>query len=412
MQTKTKQIIKDIVKVPIFLPFILILRIVSKFRQIRFKCLTVTRIGHQASEFFLYCIEKEWDILPKSAPIDLFYHYDKPANSYLMSLIKRKIPHLRFVWFIRTLHYCNRFIKGFENNEMSWAYNNLADRNMLSAHSSPLFTLKAFEVKKGEQLLKDHFNCDPHEPIICFFNRDGAYLKSDSGFKDTDYSYHDYRDSAIKNYQHGLLQSSFADKYIFFRLGKVVEESLIEPPKNMIDYANSPYKCDFLDIYIMARSKFIVCALTGLNEIGTILQKKMAIVNVCPLLSPSPNANSISFGPSMVGNLVIFKKYYSTKQRRYLNLTEILALKAQFFYLTEEYKANGIQLIENTAEEIRQLADEMEMRMNHEWEETPEDKDYQNKFWNLVGVSTKSLYRDCFPKIGSIFLKSNPWLLQ
>ncbi len=68
-----------------------------------------------------------------------------------------------------------------------------------------------------------------------------------------------------------------------------------------------------------------------------------------------------------------------------------------------------IELIQNTPEEIRDVALEMQQRLDHTWEASPEDEDLQERFWELFGpycVKSADL------RIGAKFLRQNQHLLN
>ena len=50
-----------------------------------------------------------------------------------------------------------------------------------------------------------------------------------------------------------------------------------------------------------------------------------------------------------------------------------------------------IELEENSPKEIRDLAIEMDERLNNNWNETNEDKLLQKKFWSLFNENMKKL---------------------
>ena len=50
--------------------------------------------------------------------------------------------------------------------------------------------------------------------------------------------------------------------------------------------------------------------------------------------------------------LMIFKKYWLIKEKRFLNISEVLKSGYGRFYKSEEFKKAGIELVNNTKEEI------------------------------------------------------------
>ena len=48
-------------------------------------------------------------------------------------------------------------------------------------------------------------------------------------------------------------------------MGKVVKDKLESPNPMIIDYANSPYRSDIMDIYLLSKSFFTATTGTGID---------------------------------------------------------------------------------------------------------------------------------------------------
>ena len=77
---------------------------------------------------------------------------------------------------------------------------------------------------------------------------------------------------------------------------------------------------------------------------------------------------------------------------------------------TEEFNKRGINLIENTPEEIRDVVTEMEARLKGTWQETAEDEELQKRFWALF--TPNELNRIFRSRVGTKFLNENMYLLD
>ena len=69
----------------------------------------------------------------------------------------------------------------------------------------------------------------------------------------------------------------------------------------------------------------------------------------------------------------------------------------------------GLEVIENTPDEIRAVSIEMDERLNGTWETTEEDEELQQKFWTLFGPN-KLKSPDL--RIGAEFLHRHRELLK
>ena len=109
-------------------------------------------------------------------------------------------------------------------------------------------------------------------------------------------------------------------------------------------------------------------------------------------------------------SLVIFKKFFSNKKKRYLKFKEILDLDHKV--LTSNFKIIqkkfDIVLEENSPDEIKDVVEEQLKRINNEWVETNEDKILQKKFWNIY---EKKFIKSPTFRVGANFLKKNIHLI-
>ena len=73
------------------------------------------------------------------------------------------------------------------------------------------------------------------------------------------------------------------------------------------------------------------------------------------------------------------------------NVSEIFSQNFSLCFNGEEFEQNKIKLQENSPSEIRDLAIEMDERLNENWNETNEDKLLQKKFWSLFNENMQKL---------------------
>jgi len=120
----------------------------------------------------------------------------------------------------------------------------------------------------------------------------------------------------------------------------------------------------------------------------------------------------IPFGFASLGERDIFlpKKLWSSEKKRFLTFHEILACGADKSLHTHEYKQAGIEVIENTDEEILALAKEMNERLDGTWVNREEDEELQRRFRALFPPGYRCYG---FPsRIGAEFLRQNRELLD
>jgi len=108
-------------------------------------------------------------------------------------------------------------------------------------------------------------------------------------------------------------------------------------------------------------------------------------------------------------SLVLFKKHWLKEEKRFMTFREIIESGAGKFYYSELFEQQGIELIENTPEEIRDVVIEMDERLKGTWETTDEDEELQRQFWSLFKPNEENSVFRC--RTGTAFLRENRELL-
>jgi len=251
------------------------------------------------------------------------------------------------------------------------------------------------EVRGSAELLK--MGIPKEGEFICFHNRDEVYL--DTVLDGADWSYHDFRDSKIADYLPAA--RALADQgYYLLRMGSHVKEQLNAAHPRVIDYATR-FRSDFMDIYINAKCRFFIASNAGIFAIATVFRRPVAFVNFIPLeyvRASNPH------------DLFIPKKLWLKDERRFLRFREIIESGIGRLFDTEKYAKLGIEVIDNTPQEICALTSEMDERLKGSWKALAEDDALQQCFWSIFKNS--ELNRVFLLRIGAEFLRQNRSLLD
>jgi putative glycosyltransferase (TIGR04372 family) len=122
------------------------------------------------------------------------------------------------------------------------------------------------------------------------------------------------------------------------------------------------------------------------------------------------NATQLQLQGWLENRLIIFKKFFLKNENRFMTFKEIFDCGAHNYFYTHKFEEKGIQLVENTPEEILDVSLEMVKRLEGTWEESSEDKDLQKAFRSLIPKSDFPIkFRS---NIGSKFLRDNQDLLN
>src|SRR5262249_46214557 len=156
--------------------------------------------------------------------------------------------------------------------------------------------------------------------------------------------------------------------YIAIRLGTETAESLDRHLPHIVDLTRM-CRVPILDLYIAQRSRFFLGTSTGIAHLGHLFRKPLAIVNCAPFLVMKDL--NVRDGHE----LYIPKQYVWKEQQRLMTVTEIVKTGAGGFFRTEQFEAIGIELLENTPDEIESLAVEMHERLVGTWRADPTDEE-------------------------------------
>ena len=247
------------------------------------------------------------------------------------------------------------------------------------------------------------FGLSEKDKFVCLAVRDPAYLKTYHSYQDWDY--HNYRDSNIDNYI--LAAEELASRgYYVFRMGKVVSSPIKSNNSKIIDYASSNLRNDFMDIYLGAKCTFCISASSGFDGVTTTFRRPLVQI-VVPLLDAKTEHKEV---------LILTKHHFSKKKKRNLTFSEIVLSEIANCTATKQFEELGVELIENSPKEIRDIVIEAVERMEGKWKNTEIDDSLQNKFWKIFYssnyINSKRFAHGKFKaRFGANFLKANPdWL--
>ncbi len=377
----------------LFLPLALIIRVIRPIVHIRFGKLITNRIGHFAFEPEMYLCEKDMKI-QKQGTLDLFYRNGSVSNTFLLKMWRREITILPWLiqpldWASRILPYSSNHIVPLHSHKHEDAFG-LLDK--LPAHLK--FTNE--EESNGQEQLR-LLGVPAGAKFICFHARDAAYLNQ---IFHTSSDYHNFRDSNVQNYL--LAAKTMTEKgYFLIRIGAIVMEPLEVSDPMIIDY---PYRdrSEFMDIFLLANCRFFIAANSGPCAIPTIFRVPNAFINVAPFLG--------AHGISRTEDLFIPKKYWNVSDQRHMSLNEIFKSGSANFLRGEQYSDIGIALIENTPEEICDLVEEMELRLNGLFKANEEDDGLHQRYEKILAKNGCEIRK--LPRIGTAFLRQNRYLLD
>jgi putative glycosyltransferase (TIGR04372 family) len=379
----------------------LFVKTISLLTALRIGFLHSDRIGHLSVNTELFLRQQTLKKNSKSRPYIFFLLNDYIANNQLLNMIKRRL----FVIENKFLTKFMRIIYIFFPKSTLWVELPIdSDKPYEFSRISPQLAFTPEEEKKGLDLLKK-IGIPRGAEFICFHARDKAYLDTLHTFRSRqEWSYHDFRDCDINNYLPAV--KYLAEQKIYaLRMGAVVEKDIPADNPYIIDYAKN-FRTDFGDIYLPAKCKFFLGNTSGIRLISHIFNTPAIIANCAPLNDMSP-LNDIVFSHR---DILLPKKYWSHGLKRFLTWREVIKQGMDSWFNTKYYLDAGIEVIENSVDEILALTKEMHSRLDGTWVPADEDKELQQRFRDLFPPGHYSY--NFHVRIGAEFLRQNKELLS
>lgn len=227
--------------------------------------------------------------------------------------------------------------------------------------------------------------------FVCVHSREGGYSPGDEHL-------HAHRNSDIASYALAMDEIVARGGYCI-RMGDPTMTNLA-PRKGIIDYANSALKSDYLDLFLCANTRFFIGNTSGLFIVSTIFNQPSVLVNMIPY------GNSYGVGPQ---DISIPKKLCDT-EGKLLHFPDIFRSAAASFRHAGLYREYGIGIVDNTAEEIRDVTVEMLDRLEGKFTTSAEDEARQEMFRGFL--QPHHYCYETVSRIGRDFLRQHAALLE
>jgi putative glycosyltransferase (TIGR04372 family) len=215
----------------------------------------------------------------------------------------------------------------------------LVEEEWEAAKRPPLLTLRDEDATRGRARLRQL-----GVPADAWFV--GLHVR-EPGFHVEGHDNHFFRNSNIANYQLAIRSVTARGGWVI-RMGSPTSPKL-EPMAQVIDYAHSNLRSDWMDVFLCASMRFMIGTNSGLSHVPLTFGV------------PAVQVNWSFYGqfPWFRDDLFICKLMWSEAEKRYLSLQEIYDTGLAFALSTHVYDKYGIRLLDNTAEDIDAVVVEM-----------------------------------------------------
>jgi len=247
--------------------------------RVRLCIVAFHRFGHLALEPEIFLGEQELRVksgMTKRFPVQIHWWSFGPqrlqANKFLVSKWCEAVCALPS-WWIDALHTVGRVVPFLQLEEPRMSIRgNLNALDQTKAH----LQITDAEKRRANSELRS-LGVDPDKPYVCLVVRDGGHYAS-LGEKESDgYSFLNFEIASFEQAALWLVEHG----YQVVRMGAGTETPLSTSHSQIVDYANSQHRSEFLDIYIAATCSFAVSTQTGPDAVCLAFRRPVCYIDVC-----------------------------------------------------------------------------------------------------------------------------------
>ena len=259
----------------------------------------------------------------------------------------------------------------------------------------PLLTLSDGDHERGRKCLKS-LGVPEDTWFVCLHVRE-------SGWNNEGCHAADYRNADIDTYLPAIRSVTDAGGWVI-RMGDRSMKPL-PPMPQVVDYAFSDAKSDWMDVFLCAQCRFCIATSSGLFTLSSAFGVPIVATNFMPAYAVYCLSGRYLFLPRLC---------WSKDKNRILNFKELLCPPVGIGTIQHSYDQLNVKVIENTSEELKDLVEEMLARLNGTLEYTEEDEYLQEQFRSLTAACGKHYGDDDVvvnARLGKNFLRKYASLL-
>lgn len=202
--------------------------------------------------------------------------------------------------------------------------------------------------------------------FVCMHSREGGYSPEDEHL-------HRFRNSDISSY----LEAAAAIRARGGWCVRMGDPSMKPLPAidGLVDYAHSPLRDPRMDVFLCATCRFFLGNTSGLFLVSCVFGVPAIMANAVPLSMVLP------FGSADIGVPKLIRR---KADGRILPFWELFSTPVANYRFAELYENGGLEVVDNTPEEIRDVALEMLDRLEGKIRYSPEDEALESAFKALM----------------------------
>ena len=367
----------------------------SRYKKFRIALMRTERLGHLSMNNHLFFIRRKIGTLENFnyLLISPSIKSKEVANVPLLLMFiaySKKVENVRIICSSFLFFFFIFFRAEFRNSQL------LFDMTMESKESEFSLEVKTIsfsekQKKYGESVLK-RMPIPPNKKIVSIFARDSSYLSHE--YPKKDWSYHSYRDCDIETYI-GAIKYLISKDYVVLRIGSEYSKKLNFTDANYFEYSLSEFKSDFMDLFLIYKSSFVLGNSSGAIDVSTVFNVPFAAVNYAPFMMSPLGKEDIFIQKKIInseGVIVPFKDIIDNEE----------------YYLHNGVKLSndfGISYIDNSPDDILDVTIEMHNIVNGDFVLNKNQKKILERYQNEY--CQKNKWSNRFTPISMNWLEKN-----
>jgi putative glycosyltransferase (TIGR04372 family) len=361
----------------LLIPFLLIIYKIKPYKL--YVLYNSSRIGHFSLNVDLFLRR----VKLSDIETDKYYFLISPSvwskgisNKYLLYMQKRYVKTVPRVHYISSSFFYYVFMSLINKDiTQHLFYKRYYDGNEVEfSQTKSVWSFSYSEYNRGRRELKKVGIDIDKDRIVCIFARDSAYLEHMYNY--INWSHHSFRDMDVDLYVDSI-DYLIGNGYKVVRIGSVVKKRVNYLGPNFFDYSFSDIKSDFLDLFLIYVSHFVVGNSSGMVDLAIMFNRPLLIVNGVPF----------TYAPLGSNDMYIHKKIIDVNSKKIIPFKEILNMniireaKGEEQVFREKY---GLSYMQNTSEDIYNAVVDMDNYLDGEIDIGADMKEYFSKYWGLT----------------------------
>ena len=359
------------IKIFFLIPIILLFFIIRIFKNFKINKIVSHTIGEMTTPIEIHICEKKDDL--NKTPV-IWFMEKTVANQFIKKQWSQKLlilPRhiLEPIYFLfNNLKFLNFFLIDYSKDSdevkrtlYGGRLKRIDDNNVLLKYG-PSIEFNSIEKDEGESYLKK-IGLE-NKKFIVFASRT-AHFKNEK--------FETARNSDIHNKIPGL-KFMTSKGYKAIRLGKNETKKISFNDSNIIDYAISTDRSDFLDVYLVSKSEFMISSNHGVNELPVLFRKPRLIVDFYAI-------PALEFHPLKL--MIMPKKFKNLKTGDLVSFEEAFEKKLNHININAKVNELGYGLINNNELEIKLAIENFYKLMNNSLN-LDEILHEQQKYWQNI----------------------------